>query len=431
VIKPITFCINTANNERDYILLLLNSLKDHTQIELHEVLVFVDTDNQNTYEALLDFKSEMPTLKVCKNPKQFPVWYQRNVSILFEAAQNDIVCYLHSDMVVGKDFDKHICDNLQSENTILCCARIEPPLHPASPEKVVKDFGITPAEFQYDNFNKYVEELQAENRPNQWGHMVPFVLHKSVWFDVLGGFDTQFRNSREDGDMITRMGLCGFDLVQCWNACVYHFTCVSSRGKDWYASEKAAQLKNQLQGLADIQEHKRYIRKWGAFGLFAQPVFDIAFDVDLDRVVDMQLLKFLEPYGKRLYINNSTVADQLVSQLSFESDYYNNLRWGYTPDHWNTVRHLHNPTDFQKRVLCGAEERVGDVIVTCKYSEFADQWSEEVKYFIENLHKVVEESGVGEFIYGPFHINIKQKVNLMNNNKKMTHHFDSQIYTFK
>lgn len=431
MIRPITFCINTANNEKDYILLLLNSLKDHTQIELHEVLVFVDTDNQNTYEALLDFKSKMPTLKVCKNPDQFPVWYQRNISILFEAAQNDIVCYLHSDMVVGKDFDKHICDNLQSENTILCCARIEPPLHPPSPEKVVKDFGITPAEFRYDSFNEYVEELQAESRPNQWGHMVPFVLYKSAWFDVLGGFDTQFRNSREDGDMITRMGLCGFDLVQCWNACVYHFTCVSSRGKDWYASEKEAQLKNQLQGLADLQEHKRYIRKWGAFGLFAQPVFDVTFDVNLDRVVDLQLLKFIEPYGKRLYVNNSAIADQLISQLTFESDYYNNLRWGHTHEYWKTVQHLHNPTDFKKRVLRSGEEREGDIIITCKYSEFADQWSDDVRYFVENLHRIIEENEVGEFAYGPFHINIKQKVNLMHNNKKMELSSSSQIYTFK
>lgn len=431
MIKPITFCINTANNEKDYILLLLNSLKDHTQIDKHEVLVFIDTDNQNTYEALLDFKLKMPTLRVCKNPNQFPVWYQRNISILFGEAQNDIVCYLHSDMVVGKDFDKHICDNLQSKNTILCCARIEPPLHPASPEKVVKNFGLTPAEFKYNDFNIFVDELQAENRPNQWGHMVPFVLYKSAWFDTLGGFDTQFRNSREDGDMITRMGLCEFDLVQCWNACVYHFTCVSSRGKDWYGSEKESQLKNQLQGLADLQEHKRYIRKWGTFGLFAQPVFDITFDIDLDRVVDLQLLHFIEPYGKHLYINRTSVTNQLVSQLKFESDYYNNLRWGYTDEYWNTVQHLHNPTNFEERILCNKDERLGDIIITCKYSDLVDQWSDDIKYFIENIHKIIEDNEVGEFTYGPFHINIKQKVNLMNNNKKVKEQLDSQIYTFK
>ena len=404
---------------------------DHTEASLHEVLVFVDTDNQNTYEALLEFKAKMPNLRLCKNSDEFPVWYQRNVSILFEAAVNDIVCYLHSDMVVGKDFDKHICNNLQSERTILCCARIEPPLHPASPEKVVKDFGLVPAEFQYDNFNKYVDELQAENRPNQWGHMVPFVLYKKAWFDVLGGFDTQFRSSREDGDMITRMGLCEFDLVQCWNAVVYHFTCVSSRGKDWYATEKASQVKNQLQELADLQEHKRYIRKWGTFTLFPQPVFDISFDIQLDRAVDMQLLKFIEPYGRRLYLSDPAVVNQLVSQLEFESDYYNNLRWGYTSHYWNSVKHLHNPTNYGNRVLWWEDDRQGDIVISCKYSDLTDQWSEEVAVFIQNIHKLINDAEEGEFTYGPFHLDIKQKNNLMHANKKVNHPFDSKTYTFE
>jgi hypothetical protein len=31
--KPITFCIPTANNEKDYVHLLLKSIKENTQIE--------------------------------------------------------------------------------------------------------------------------------------------------------------------------------------------------------------------------------------------------------------------------------------------------------------------------------------------------------------------------------------------------------------
>ena len=54
--KKISFCINTSRNEREYLLLLLNSLKENTQIENHEVLVFIDSDNQNTYETLIEYK---------------------------------------------------------------------------------------------------------------------------------------------------------------------------------------------------------------------------------------------------------------------------------------------------------------------------------------------------------------------------------------
>ena len=431
MIKPISFCINTSNNEKDYILLLLKSLKEHTDISLHEILVFIDSDNENTYQALLDYKSELPNLRLCQNPTSFPVWYQRNISIMFKAAKNDIVCYLHSDMVIGKDFDKYICDNLISENTILCCARIEPPLHPSSPEKIIKNFGLTPSEFQYENFNSYVQELQSENRPNQWGHMVPFVLYKKIWFDVLGGFDPQFRNSREDGDIITRMGMLKFDLVQCWNACVYHFTCVSSRGKNWFTSEKEVQLKNQLQQHADAQEHKRYIRKWGTFGLFAQPVFNIAFNIELDMFVDLKLLKFIEPYGKHLYINDSSVVEQLISQLTFESHYYNNLRWNYTPEYWKQVQHLYNPIDFSKRILISNNLKEEDVIISCKYSDLASQWGDNIVYFIENIHKIIEDNEIGKFAYGPFNINIRQKNNIVDNNKKAEMSLDTQNYIFE
>ena len=54
--KKISFCINTSRNEREYLLLLLNSLKENTQIENHEVLIFIDSDNQKTYRTLIKYK---------------------------------------------------------------------------------------------------------------------------------------------------------------------------------------------------------------------------------------------------------------------------------------------------------------------------------------------------------------------------------------
>lgn len=419
MIRPITFCINTANNERDYVLLLLKSLKDHTQIDMHEVLVFVDTDNQNTYEALLDMKKEIANLRVCKNPNPHPVWCQRNISILFDQAQNDLICYLQSDMVVGLEFDKHICENMQSENTVLCCARIEPPLHPESPEKITKSFGSSPEDFSYEEFNTFVADLQKENRPNIWGHFAPFVVYKSTWINKLGGFDTQFRSSREDSDLIIRMGLCGLDLVQSWNACVYHFTCVSSRGKDWFTDQKAAQIKNELQSQADIQELKRFIRKWGFFGHHGKPIYNITFDIELDRYADIALLKFLEPYCQHLVLSDKAVVDRLVSDISFEASYYNNLRWGYSYDYWLRNEHLFNPTDFSEKILYGVDELPGDVIVRMKYSDLVDQWSDDVRRVIENINEVVSANDLGDFEFGPFKISIIQKNNLMHNYERI------------
>ena len=62
MIKPISFCIATANNEKEYIKLLIQSLQDHTQFDLHEVIIFVDTDNQGTYEELLKLQKNHSNL---------------------------------------------------------------------------------------------------------------------------------------------------------------------------------------------------------------------------------------------------------------------------------------------------------------------------------------------------------------------------------
>jgi GT2 family glycosyltransferase len=418
MIKPISFCIATANNEKEYIKLLIQSLQDHTQFDLHEVIIFVDTDNQGTYEMLLEIQKTLPNIKICKNPDSSPVWAQLNASLMFQAATKEIFCYIQSDMVVGKNFDKHITQNLTSEDVVLSCARIEPPLHPASPEKIIKSFGTSPEDFDYKGFNKFVDELQKENRPNIWGHFAPFAMYKKTWFDKLGGFDQQFRSSREDSDLIIRMGLNDLDLVQSWNACVYHFTCVSSRGKDWFKSTKQTDYKNLLQSQADAQELKRFIRKWGMFGHHAQPVYDIAFSIEIDRFVDFELLKWIEPYCKTLYISDKSIANHLISQIEFESNYYNNLRWGYSNEYWDQVKYIYNSNKFEDKIKTEVKDH--DVVISFKLSGLMDSFTQDLQNVIVNIHQVVDQNEIGEFGYGPLIIKINNKNNLMNTYKKHT-----------
>ena len=415
--NKITFCIASAKNEKEYTKLLLKSLKDNTNINNHEILIFIDSDNQNTYESLVKIKTnELPNIRIFRNTNKFPIGSQRNVSLMFNAASNDVVCYLQSDMVVGKDFDKHISSNID-ENTVLACARIEPPLHPGSPEKIVKDFGITPEEFKYKDFNQFVEELQQENRPNMDGHFAPFAVYKNTWFNVLGGFDTQFRCSREDSDSIIRMKQNNINTIQSWNACVYHFTCVSSRGKDWFkTNDQEVQTKNQLQQQADLQELKRFTRKWGYFGHYPKPVYNIVFNINLDRYVDFNLLKHIEPYCKKLYLNNKSIVKQLVSQIKFDAHYYSNLRWNYTNEHWESIKHLFNPTDFTKRIQFTPDIIEDDIIISFNYSTLTDY--NKVRSFIENIQDIVHQNEIGMFEYEGFKIEIKNKNDISDSFKR-------------
>ena len=417
----ISFCILTAKNEKEYIKLLLNSLISNTNFNVHEVLIFIDSDNQNSYEELLKFKSSYNNIRIYKNDSIFPIGGQRNLSTLFSLAKNDIVCYLHSDMVVGKYFDTYILEGMCDVNTIVSCLRIEPPLHPPGPDKILQNFGVIPEEFDMNKFNAFVENIQRENRPTIRGHFAPFALYKSLWFDKLGGYDTQFRCSREDSDFVIRLMLNNITTVQSQKACAYHFSCVSSRGKNWFdTNDEQAKYKNVLQQHADEQELKRFIRKWGYFGHEIRPVFDTSLFIDVDRFVDFNLLLWLEPYFKRIYLTKLDVVNQLTHRIEFEAHYYSNLRWEYTPEHWNMVKPLFNPMDFNKRIIHtqSVNNCVGDIIIQCKYSEVSTNITKETQGFIENINSIINNNEIGTYTLPPFSINIIKKNDLSNTYKK-------------
>ena len=155
--KKISFCIPTCRNEKDYISLLLDSMEHNFNSLEHEVIIFIDSDNQNTYEFLKNRNHKFKDIRILKNKLPVPICYQRNVNLMFENAKHDIVSLIQSDMVVGKNYDTEILRHLKDENTIVSATRVEPSLHPSSPEKYTQDFGFGPDEFEFSQFNKFVE----------------------------------------------------------------------------------------------------------------------------------------------------------------------------------------------------------------------------------------------------------------------------------
>ena len=56
--SQISFIVNTAINELNHIKLLLKSLKKNLDGSKHEILIFIDNDNQDTYGYLKSIKNE-------------------------------------------------------------------------------------------------------------------------------------------------------------------------------------------------------------------------------------------------------------------------------------------------------------------------------------------------------------------------------------
>ena len=173
----ITFCINTAKNELDNLKLLFKSIEKNFSKLDYEFLVFIDSDNEGTFEWLITQKQVFNNLKILKNHLPIPYGYARNINEMFLQASNEIVSYLQSDMVVCKNYDLEVIKHLKP-NMILCSTRIEPPLHPQSEEKHTFDFGLDPNNFDLDKFTNYAQTLKKNTTTNYF--FAPFTLYKNV-----------------------------------------------------------------------------------------------------------------------------------------------------------------------------------------------------------------------------------------------------------
>ena len=351
--KNISFVINVSINTRDHIELLIESLRVNLHNKEHEILVFIDSDNEDICGYLKSKKSEFHDLKIITHKVKPCVGYSRNNNLLVELAKHDIVSYLQSDMVIGPNYDAHILNQLQ-ENTILSATRVEPPLHGYSDYTITKDFGTDPTKFDMDEWNSFSINYRAKRSAEYF--FAPITFYKKVWQD-LGGYDTLYRRSREDSDLVQRALHAGIKLMQTWEANVYHFSCVSSRGKNWFDQEnKTAQNRVELQNLADQIELKRFIRQWGKFN-HGQEIIK---KYDIDLVITnaegyLGLINNIEPYFSRVWLDMQKSVDSLINFNNNQHEFANTLL-GFTDQDWNFASKFYNQVDYNNIYKVGQPE---------------------------------------------------------------------------
>ena len=399
--QPISFCINTARNELEYIKLLFKSLKDNLKSDQHEIIVFIDSDNENTFEWLLEQKANFKDLKILKNVLPVCYGYARNINEMFKFASHDIVSYLQSDMIISKNYDEYVLKHIKP-NMILSSTRIEPPLHGPGPEKHTMNFGLTPSEFKYEEFLEYCENNRQEKSIEYF--FAPFTLYKNVWNNI-GGHDTLFRRSREDSDILNRLILSGVEITQTWEALVYHFTCTSSRGKGWFdKTNKEAQERARLQEQADSVEMSRMFRKWGGFS-HGKPFnyhYNIVANIELDSA-NLMLLPVVEMFFDKIGVTTKDAYDYLVN--ADEHKYANELL-KFSEEDWKNYSYLYNTQDLQDRFVLGKVE--GDTVLTFKLSQITQENYDQV---LQNLQHIVHNAEEGDWEVGGLVLSVNKKEN--------------------
>ena len=324
--------IQPSRNNLKYLKWSYNSIRRNQGKHTVEICVADDfSDKDSTWEWCQEKMNYDPHFKAIRNegPTRLghTILYDRLVN---EVATNDICMIYHADMYLCPGaldaIEKHMYDNgldfdnpdelIPNEKTIVSLTRIEPPLHPPGPEKVIRDFGIEPEEFNE------AELLNDLNNITDWGAGKHFTTEGifapwAFWkkdFQEIGGHDKLFApQSKEDTDIFNRFHLNGVKFVQTWEGFVYHMTCRGSRFADGAERNPNGEvfMKNREtdEWLEQNQKSTReFIRKWGHYCLhdkYMKPIVPPKYNVGI-RVENcrLQLLEALEPWCDRIYVDN-------------------------------------------------------------------------------------------------------------------------------
>lgn len=398
--QKITFATNTGNNTLEYVKLLLKSLKENLDNDEHQILIFIDADNENTLKYLLSIQKSFKDLVIINNDMGFPVGYQRNKTLLTEYARHDIISYLQSDMVIGPHYDTEILKHAK-KGRILSATRVEPPLHGESDATITKNLGLRPEEFDMATWNKFSQSVTQDKLMPYF--FAPITYHRDDWM-ALGGYDTAFRRSREDSDLVQRCLHMGLELIQTFSANVYHFTCVSSRGTDWFdPNNTAAQNRRRLQDQADMMELRRYTKKWGKFNHGTEKVSKM--DVDLViRNYDLRTISQIEPFFSRVWLHNDEDKNAIIQAYENSLNGPANVLLNVTPEQWAKYKHLFRQENYEDTFKVGVPNEYAVKIVV-DFSLLGQQ--NEFLSNLYNLNEMLAECEPGEYELD----NIKVSVN--------------------
>jgi len=300
-------------------------------------------------------------------------------TLVNEVATNDICMIYHADMYLMPGALDQIEHKLR-DKTIVSLTRIEPPLHPPGPEKMLMDFGIEPEEFREQELLDWFKDIQLKQLTKiTEGIFAPWAFYKKD-FQEIGGHDPLYApQSKEDSDIFNRFQLNGIKFIQTWGGCVYHMTCRGSRFADGAARNPNGEvfMKNREtdEWLKQNQKATReFIRKWGHFvkhDEYLKPIIPSKYDIGIIMSNNnLEFLKGLEPWCSNVYCDSS-------------------LR-----NHYITTEQLMTSFDLSKRVLPYNNEKQNGVLVEINANNFTQQdydYITKLSEILDNERKGLEQ----------------------------------------
>ncbi len=308
--------IQPSRNNLKYLKWSYQAIRQNQGDHIVEICIADDASTDGTWEWCQQILEAGDTHFKCirnEGPERLghTILYDRLVN---EVASYNICMIYHADMYLCPGaldaIEKHI-----GPKKIVSLTRIEPPLHPAGPEKLVHDFGTEPEVFDEDGLICALATIEEEGfKPDTVGVFAPWAFMKAD-FQEIGGHDPLYApQSKEDSDIFNRFQLNGIQFIQTWQGFVYHMTCRGSRFNPTLTTPGTNSSEWEAQ---NVRSSRNFIRKWGHFvkhDALMKPIiphkYNIAYVVSKNPT--MQLIYDLEPWCDRLYI------DEVLPEMIFE-----------------------------------------------------------------------------------------------------------------
>jgi len=312
--KTISF-IQPSRNNLKYLQWSYNSIRKNLGYR-HEICWGDDFSDDGTWEWMKEIADKDKNVKIYRNEGPTRLGHTILYDTLVDMASNDIIMIYHADMYACPKLDEEVLKHLE-RGKVVSATRIEPPLHPDGPEKILVDFGIEPEEFKEQELLNFVNagagaqtwEGIPEDKTTE-GIFAPWAIYKDDFISI-GGHDPLYApQSKEDSDIFNRFVLAGYETIQTWSGYVYHMTCRGSRFKDGAMRNPAGQVfmkgRESSEWLAqNLRSTRNFIRKWGHFvkhDSLLHPIVPPKYDVGfVAKNCDMNMLRELEPWCSTLY----------------------------------------------------------------------------------------------------------------------------------
>ena len=380
--------IQPGRNNLKYLKWSYDSIRKNQENHDVQICVADDASTDGTWEWCMDMMDKDPNFNAIKNdgPERLghTILYDRLVN---EVAKHDICMIYHADMYLMPGALDQIEHKL-TDKTIVSLTRIEPPLHPPGPEKMLMDFGIEPEEFKEEELLEWFKDIQLKQLTKVTeGIFAPWAFYKKDFQEINGHDPLYAPQSKEDSDIFNRFHLNGIKFKQTWGGCVYHMTCRGSRFADGAVRNPDGEvfMKNRETDEWLTQNNKasrNFVRKWGHFVKhddLMKPLVPPKYDVGIiTSDNNINNLRELEPWCSTIY------CDSNLGQHYIKTEQPNTL------------------IDLSERVLPYNNEKQNQVLVN-----IGNIFTQQDFQLIQQLPEILDNNGeIGEFELGNLKISI-------------------------